>query len=62
MLRTMLGLSVVVFALAIEGAEIQFDFRQGPLNETPRGFRSLLFGQGQPGEDADDDAAHGALR
>lgn len=32
------------------GAEKIFDFREDKLNETPRGFQSLLAGRGEPGD------------
>lgn len=50
MLRSTIALAVLSFCCAAFGAEKAFDFRQEKLNEAPRGFRSALFGTGQPGE------------
>ena len=50
MLRRTIALSVLLFCYAALGAEKVLDFRQEKLNETPRGFRSALFGKGEPGE------------
>jgi hypothetical protein len=50
MLRRAIALAAVLSGGAMFGAEIVLDFRQDKLNETPRGFRPMLAGSGQPGE------------
>jgi hypothetical protein len=50
MLRRAIALAVFLSGGAVFGAEKVFDFRQDKLNETPRGFRSMLAGTGQRGE------------
>ncbi len=37
-------------AWSVSGAELKFDFRDTPVNQTPPGFRSTLSGQGRAGE------------
>jgi hypothetical protein len=43
-------LLIVLSAWSMFGAEKVFDFREDKLQETPRGFRSTVTGQGAPGE------------
>ena len=50
MLRRAIALAGLLSGCAVFGAEKVFDFRQDKLNETPRGFRSMLGGTGQPGD------------
>jgi hypothetical protein len=54
MIRSPLQVLVLVWTVAIavpsEAAEKTFDFGQVVINETPRGFRSTLSGEGNPGE------------
>lgn len=40
----------LVIALPAWGAEMTFKFDETPVNETPAGFRSALYGKGGPGE------------
>ncbi len=50
MLRSTIALAILSFCCAALGAEKVFDFLLEKQNETPSGFRSALFGTGQPGE------------
>lgn len=50
MLRTLLFSLLLLAGLRLGAAERAFDFGKYPLNETPKGFQSLLTGQGRPGE------------
>src|SRR5258706_14343492 len=50
MLRLFVPLSAMCLCLSARAAEMVLDFNQFRLNETPRGFRSTLTGQGKPGE------------
>jgi hypothetical protein len=44
-----LGLAALSWRAAV-ATELNFDFREMPLNQTPPGFRSTVFGQGKPGD------------
>jgi hypothetical protein len=50
MLRVLSCLCGFVLAWDISAAELQFSFSQDVLNQTPRGFQSILSGGGKPGE------------
>ncbi len=49
MLKLYLGLCLVV-SLSAMGAECVFDFRDVPENKLPPGFRSVVAGEGKPGD------------
>lgn len=49
-MRSLLALVLATLALSVRAAELSFDFSQFPENQTPTGFRSLVAGEGQPGE------------
>jgi hypothetical protein len=50
MLRVLTALLALELAAAAAAAERKFDFSQTKENETPAGFRSLVSGEGQPGQ------------
>ncbi|MCI0535590.1 MAG: DUF1080 domain-containing protein [Verrucomicrobiales bacterium] len=50
MLRAIAIVWIVLVTVRSSAAERSFDFGQVPLNETPRGFRSTVSGQGRSGE------------
>lgn len=43
-------IALILVSAKISAAELSFDFSQFPLNETPRGFKSAISGQGKSGE------------
>jgi len=49
MLRSFVLVWIVSIALRSDAAERILDFGQFPIDETPRGFRSTISGQGKPG-------------
>jgi hypothetical protein len=50
MLRRIIGLTVALAAFSAGAAEKRFDLDQLKTNEAPPGFRSVVTGQGKPGE------------
>jgi hypothetical protein len=50
MLQSAIVTAVLLSGSAALGAEKVFDFRHDALNETPKGFRSTIAGNGQPGD------------
>lgn len=49
-MRSFLILMLVAWAIATRAAELKFDFSQSPESQVPSGFRSLVAGQGKPGD------------
>jgi hypothetical protein len=49
-MRTVLLWAIVVLALPAYGAERRFNFSDGPLDQPPPGFRSVVFGPGKAGD------------
>ncbi len=49
-MRSFFVLTLAALALPAGAAELKFDFSQFPANQAPTGFRSLVAGQGQPGD------------
>lgn len=49
-MRSFLALTLALVALPMHAAEHLFDFSADALNQSPPGFRSLVVGQGKPGD------------
>ncbi len=49
-MRSFLVLMLAALAMSVRAAELKFDFSQFPENQPPAGFRSLIAGEGQPGD------------
>lgn len=49
-MRSFFVLTLAVLALPAGAAELKFDFSQFPANQAPTGFRSVVAGEGQPGD------------
>ena len=50
MLHRIIRLVCALAAIEVSAAELEFNFSQYPVNESPPGFRSALSGEGKPGE------------